>query len=126
MQIPCAIIGLAVSYVLYVVLTNFIRSWRHAALAREWSTQDPPVLKSRLPFGIDLVQRAMKSDKEQLFPVDAIERTQDAGAITYKYSTLGSTNIFTADEKNVQAILATQFPDYDLGPIDGGGISSLF
>jgi hypothetical protein len=46
-------------------------------------------------FGIDLVQRAMKSDKEMLFPVDAIARTKDAGAITYKYSILGSTNIFT-------------------------------
>lgn len=128
MQITYAIVGLAwvsVSYILYVVLTNFIQSWRHAALAREWSTQDPPVLKSRLPFGIDLVQRVMKSDKEMLFPVDAIARTKDAGAITYKYSTLGSTNIFTADEKNVQAILATQFPDYDLGPIRRGNFYPL-
>jgi cytochrome P450 len=128
MQIPYAIVGLCwatVSYVLYVVLTNVIRSWRHAALARKWSTQDPPVLKNRLPFGIDLVQRVMKSDKEKLFPVDAIERTKDAGAITYKYSTLGSTNIFTADEKNVQAILATQFPDYDLGPLRRGNFMPL-
>jgi len=128
MQIPYAIIGLAwviVSYVLYLVLTSFIQSRRHAALAKEWRTQDPPVLKSRLPFGIDLVQRVIKSDQEQLFPVDAINRCEDAGAITYKYSTLGSTNIFTADEKNVQAILATQFPEFDLGPIRRGNFFPL-
>lgn len=127
MQIPYAIALalITVSCFLYVVLSNFIRSWRHAALARKWSTQDPPVLKNRLPFGIDLVQRVMKSDKEMLFPVDAITRTEDAGAITYKYSTLGSTNIFTADEKNVQAILATQFPDYDLGPLRRGNFFPL-
>jgi hypothetical protein len=40
----------------------------------------------------------------------------DTGAITYKYSVLGNNNIFTADEKNIQAILATQFNDPDLGP----------
>jgi cytochrome P450 len=128
MQISYTIISLTwvtVSYVLYVVLTNFIRAWRHAALARQWSTQDPPVLKSRLPFGVDLVHRVMKSDKEMLFPVDAIARTKEAGAITYKYSTLGSTNIFTADEKNIQAILATQFPDYDLGPLRRGNFFPL-
>ncbi len=128
MQLSYAILGVAwvtVSYLLYVVLTNAIRSWRHAALAREWKTLEPPVLKSRLPFGIDLVQRVIKSDQDKLFPPDAIQRVEDAGAITYKYSTLGSTNIFTADEKNIQAILATQFPDFDLGPVRRGNFFPL-
>jgi cytochrome P450 len=128
MQVPYAIVGLAlvtVSYVLYIVLNSFIRSWRHAALGREWNTQDPPVLKSRLPFGIDLVQQAIKSDKEMLFPLYCIKRTKDAGALTYKYSILGSTNISTVDEKNVQAILATQFPDYDLGSVRRGNFFPL-
>jgi hypothetical protein len=128
MQFSHALIGLAwvtVSYIFYVVLASFIQSRRHAALAKEWRTQEPPALKTRLPFGIDLVQRVMKSDKEQLFPEDTIKRVEDAGAITYKYTTLGSTNIFTADERNVQAILATQFPDFDLGPIRRGNFFPL-
>lgn len=128
MQIRYAIAGLAlvtVSYVIYVILNSFIRSWRHAALARKWNTQDPPVLKSRLPFGIDLVHQAIKSDKEMLFPLYCIELTEKVGALTYKYSTLGSTNVSTVDEKNIQAILATQFADFDLGPVRRGNFFPL-
>ena len=37
---------------------------------------------------------------------------QENGSITFKYSILGANNLFTADEKNIQAILATQFDDF--------------
>ena len=128
MHLPIAVLGLgwlAVSYVVYTILASLVRLRRHIILAREWGTKDPPTQKNRLPFGIDQVQRALKADKDKLFPVDTIKRTKDVGAITFKYSVLGSTNFFTADEKNVQAILATQFSDFDLGPIRRGNFMPL-
>jgi hypothetical protein len=41
-----------------------------------------------------------------------VQRSLDVGAITYKYQVLGATNISTSDEKNIQAMLATQFADF--------------
>ncbi|KFY20944.1 hypothetical protein V491_03293, partial [Pseudogymnoascus sp. VKM F-3775] len=50
------------------------------------------------------------------FPVELERRSAQVGANTYLYSTMGSTNLFTVDEKNIQAILATQFAGFDIGP----------
>ncbi len=123
MHLPYAVVAVVwavVSYVIYAHITRVLTKRRQAALAREWKTQEPPVQKNRYPFGIDNVLRALKADKEKAFPTDTIKRTHDVGAITFKYSTLGSTNIFTADEKNIQALLASQFNDFELGPVRRG------
>jgi hypothetical protein len=119
MKLPVAIVAVfwaAGSYVIYLFLSRFLTSRRNAAKARELKCEDPPFQKNRYPLGIDQVIRAVNADKAKLFPLDQIQRTLDTGAITYKYSVLGNNNIFTADEKNIQAILATQFNDFDLGP----------
>ena len=119
MKLPVAIIAVfwaAGSYVIYLFLSRFLTSRRNATKARELKCEDPPFQKNRYPLGIDQVIRAVNADKAKLFPLDQIQRTLDTGAITYKYSVLGNNNIFTADEKNIQAILATQFNDFDLGP----------
>ena len=39
------------------------------------------------------------------------------GALTFQTSVLGATTIVTADEKNIQAILVTQFQDFDIGQV---------
>jgi len=119
MQLPIAIMALGwafVAYIIYLVLNSFVTSRRNAAKARELKCEEPPFQKNRYPLGVDNLLRAIEADKQKQFPVDAIQRTADTGAITYRYSILGNKNIFTADEKNVQAILATQFNDFDLGP----------
>jgi hypothetical protein len=111
-----AVFWAAGSYVIYLFLSRFLTSRRNAAKARELKCEDPPFQKNRYPLGIDQVIRAVNADKAKLFPLDQIQRTLDTGAITYKYSVLGNNNIFTADEENIRAILATQFNDFDLGP----------
>jgi hypothetical protein len=119
MELPIAIVAVfwaAGSYVIYLFLSRFLTSRRNAAKARELKCEDPPFQKNRYPLGIDQVIRAVNADKAKLFPPDQIRRCSDTGAITYKYSVLGNNNIFTADEKNIRAILATQFNDFDLGP----------
>jgi cytochrome P450 len=44
------------------------------------------------------------------------ERFKQMGCYTYKFNTLSATMITTADPENIQAILATKFTDFDLGP----------
>ncbi|CZR57403.1 probable cytochrome P450 52A12 [Phialocephala subalpina] len=117
--------GLA--YIIYLVVTGILVTRRNAAKARELKCEPAPVQKNRWPLGVDQIVRAIKADKAKLFPVDAIKRIHDVGAgvNTYQWSIFGSPNFFTADEKNIQAILATQFPDFDLGPLRRGNFWPL-
>jgi cytochrome P450 len=122
------LIGLAsalTAYILFVVVSSILQSRRNAAVARELKCEEPPAQKNRLPFGIDQVRRSLKADREKIFPIDSLKRVEEVGAITFKYANLGSANIITADEKNVQAILATQFNDFCLGPIRRGNFFPL-
>jgi hypothetical protein len=115
MQLPLEISLVALAaYILYLFVSNVVISRQNAAHARKLGCKEPPVQKNRYPLGIDNLLRAIAADKAKQFPVDTIKRTVDNGAITYKYALLGSTNYFTADEKNIQTILATNFSDWDV------------
>lgn len=100
------------AYLLYFFVSLLLTSRRRAARARELKCEEPPFQKNRYPFGIDNLLRALAADRVKLFPVDMIQRALDVRAITYRYSILGTTNITTSDEKNIQAMLATQFSDF--------------
>jgi cytochrome P450 len=131
MLLPLEILLVAsTAYVVYLIVSHFIASRRNAAKARQLGCEEPALQKNRYPLGIDNLLRAIAADKAKLFPVDSIKRTVDNGSITYKYTLLGTTNYFTADEKNIQTMLATGFNDWDLGanrrgnfyPLLGNGI----
>lgn len=102
------------AYIIYLVVVHLVSSHRNAAKARELGCKEPPIQRNRYPLGIDNLLRAIAADKARIFPLDMIQRTVDVGAITYKYTLLGSTNFFTADEKNIQTMLATNFNDWDV------------
>jgi hypothetical protein len=115
MELPFALIALAwaiVAYIIYSSLNLILTSRRHARMARELKCEEPPFQHNKYPGGIDNILRALAADKEKQFPVDMIQRAVDAGSITYRYSILGATNVTTSDEKNIQALLATQFADF--------------
>jgi len=119
MRLLGAFISLAwtvAAYLSYKVISSFLGARQNASKARQLNYEEPPELKSRYPFGIDLLLRYIAADGAKLFPVDSIQRPIDAGGFTYKYSILGNRVIVSADPKNIQALLATQFNDFDLGP----------
>lgn len=120
MQVLASLALPLAAFTLYAVASTFIRSHRNAAKARALKCEEPRIQKNRYPFGIDNLLRALNADKAQRFPVDMIQRTIDNDAITYRYSIIGSTNIFTADPKNIQAILATNFDDFGAGVLVAG------
>lgn len=115
----------AVAYIIYSVATSILTKRRHAAKALSLKCQDPPLQKNSLPFGIDALLRALDADKNKQFPADVVKRSKENNAITYKYSILGVEQFVTHDEKNIQAILATQFEDFDLGPLRRGNFFPL-
>ncbi|KAL2126695.1 hypothetical protein VTI74DRAFT_388 [Chaetomium olivicolor] len=123
MAVPLAVTALfwaAASCVLYNIVSSFAASRREAAKARALGCEEPPFEKNRWPLGIDNLLRALRADRAQHFPEDLIKRFETLGTNTYRYQVLGARNLRTADPKNIQAILATQFSDFDLGPTRRG------
>lgn len=68
------------------------------------------------------------ADKAQQFPDMLQQRERDMCELTgrqcstFKQSLLGQTMYFTSDPKNIQAMLATQFNDFGLGPARRGNM----
>ncbi|KAL5348540.1 hypothetical protein ACLOAV_005956 [Pseudogymnoascus australis] len=119
MALPLAFLGIIyvlVSYVGYRLLQSVLTKRHNSRRARELKCLDPPTLSSNRILGIDHLKTALAADKNKEFPVEMARRRDQVGAETFLYSTMGSTQIFTSDEKNIQAILATQFKDFIIGP----------
>ncbi|OOQ84751.1 Cytochrome P450 52A13 [Penicillium brasilianum] len=72
---------------------------------------------SRLPLGIDLVKRYMDTMEEQILQNDDLVLYEELDQRpTWNQNLLGTWHHITSDPKNVQAMLATQFKDFELGP----------
>ncbi|KAF2459643.1 putative cytochrome P450 family protein [Lineolata rhizophorae] len=115
--------------VIYSLISSFVRRRQHARLARQLGCEPPPIL----PTGFLGIRRAitmMKAQqKRQLQDAFLNERNamQKMGkpCNTLKVEFLNQTLMVTYDPKNVQALLATQFKDFALGPIRFGGFYPL-
>lgn len=74
------------------------------------------------PLGLQLIVSWAKYAKEirmldgltEMFQL--VSRTEGRHVTTFKYGAVGSSKIFTMDPKNIQAVLATQFEDFEIGP----------
>jgi cytochrome P450 len=64
---------------------------------------------------MDLVKRVLQADREQRTPDFVAARFEAMGRYTWGISVLGTSNLITADPRNVQALLATQFDDFIMG-----------
>ncbi|EFQ35175.1 cytochrome P450 [Colletotrichum graminicola] len=86
-----------------------------ARRARKLSCRPTPLEPSSLPLGIDTVLSSLRADREQRTPDHVAARFAALGAYTFRISLLGTTNLVTADPRNIQALLATQFSDFGMG-----------
>jgi cytochrome P450 len=79
-------------------------------------------------MGYKNVRAMQEADKQRLFPDLLLHRQETINQLkgrvcsTHRQYILGQTQYFTCDPKNVQAILATQFQDFDLGPARRGNM----
>ncbi|EXJ60322.1 hypothetical protein A1O7_04474 [Cladophialophora yegresii CBS 114405] len=125
-------LGLFGFSVVYFIIASFLSNRYHARKARELGCQPAWERPYRLPLGIDLVKEVMDADKNHVVPnyfLDVYNNKAGKRA-TWSQNMLGSYGYVTSDPKNVQAILATQFNDFELGearrgnffPMLGNGI----
>ncbi|CCD56254.1 similar to cytochrome P450 alkane hydroxylase [Botrytis cinerea T4] len=127
-----AVITVFVSYVVYIIVNNLLQSHLRRVKAKKLNCKNPPAQKNDLPLGIDQIFRALKFLAAQNFPSEQQKEFKKVNALTYSNSVLGRDGFTTIDEKNIQAVLGTQFPDFDLSsqradnfiPFLGSGIFS--
>lgn len=76
------------------------------------------VRRSRWPLGIDNLTRILTAIKENNLQNDDIAVYEEMGCpSTWVQSILGVWYHTTVDPENIKAILATQFKDFELGPL---------
>ena len=117
-------------YVLYNIIRWIIVNRHHAIKADHLGCKPPPRLPYRFPLALDLIYESLAADRAKVFPDAIVERMEKVGAPTYSITAIFEEMVFTADSLNIQAILATQFNDFNLGdlrrnnffPLLGNGI----
>ena len=121
------------SYILYSLIVKIVTDRRHAAEAKRLGCKPVQHRQNNWVFGIKRVTEAIQADKAKLFPDLVVARFAQAGVPTFAYTILGIEGFLTIEPKNIQAILATQFQDFELGdvrrnnfmPLLGNGIFTL-
>ncbi|KAK2933643.1 Cytochrome P450 [Fusarium oxysporum f. sp. vasinfectum] len=112
-RIPLYILLLAVLLSLHL-LKLLCKNVPHAHRARQRGCLPAPLELSKLPFGIDTLLASLRADRDQLTPDHVANRFAALGVYTFRMSILGTTNLVTAESRNVQVILATQFNDFSM------------
>jgi len=132
------ILGFAAAAVVLHIIRLGFASWQHSRKAKSLGCGNLPLFPCKDPLGIDNLKQTLAADKEKLLPQLSERRVQIISDQENRYVTsfilrnLGRNHIFTIDPKNIQAVLATQFKDFELGqarhasmhPLLGTGIVS--
>ena len=121
-------LGLLITYKLVSIL---ITSHRHALRAKQMGCQSPPKYLKDDFLGLRALKEMSAAHEDKRTTDYLIERrsrisaTEGRRVDTFGSTTLFRSNVFTVDPKNIQAVLATQFEDFGLGPIRRGNFHSL-
>jgi hypothetical protein len=129
-------LGVLAAFVVYQVVTSLVARRRHASQARDMGCKPAPEFPINDFLGIGSVKEIIAADKQKLVPDLFVARQNQMGALegrrvdTFAISQFLKTNFVTSDPKNIQALLAHQFNDFDLGsqrrdnffPLLGNGI----
>ena len=112
----------SLSTVFLAVVLIYLFHWISTSIsnsihARRLGCKPAFVRPFRFPFGIDILKRCIDATREQIIQNDDLVLYNELGCRpTWKQNILGNWHHVTADPKNIQAILATQFKDFELGP----------
>ncbi|KAA8650482.1 hypothetical protein EYZ11_007663 [Aspergillus tanneri] len=107
------LIGLNLLWSIFTVL-------RHAQNARKLRCGSIPKYPSDL-LGISTLKEILQADKEKMIPpllcrrVEKMSVREKRTVETFRLVQMGRNSIFTCDPKNIQALLTTQFKDFELG-----------
>jgi len=115
MQTHLLIIGASLLLLIHLTNTLVIKPLGNYLKSRNLGCGPVPVEPYHLPFGIDTIRRSLLADREQRTPDFIFSRFMAMNRYTWAISLLGTTNLITAEPRNIQALLATQFDDFIMG-----------
>ena len=115
-------LGLLGVSIVYFIIASFFSNRYHARKARELGCLPAWERPHRYPLALDLLQEVMKADKDKVIPNYFLDvyNNKTGKRSTWQQNMLGDLGYVTSDPKNVQAILATQFNDFELGELRRG------
>lgn len=119
------------AFVVYSVVSSISTKRRHAALARALHCEPAPIEHRSDPFALVNLVKLMWAHRNDR-TLDYLRGVFDDTSLrarrtvsTYDSTILGDKVFFTSDPKNIQAMLATQFKDFELGRIRTGAFAPL-
>jgi hypothetical protein len=124
-------LGALAAFVLYKVVSSISTSYRHAAAAKRLGCKSVPTFPSPDPLGIINIIRLIQSNNAGRLCAffkdrfDTVSLQEGRTALTYQAHLARNWLFFTCDPKNIQALLATQFKDFELGPVRAGTFGPL-
>ncbi|KAF2092447.1 cytochrome P450 family protein [Rhizodiscina lignyota] len=116
-----SIVALAlVAWAVHYAVTSAL----HARRARQWGCRAPPFKGHNWFLGVDNVLAMDKADKACQLPQFLYDEHVEMGCSTFAEGFIGDVFI-TYEPKNIQAILATQFQDFEIGQRRRGALLPL-
>lgn len=110
------ILSLLGTYIIYKLILSLLVTHHNRLTAARLNCLPAPVQPNTLPLGLDHILTALHAIKTKTFPSYLLTRSSTL-PLTFSTSILGVSRLFTADIPNIQALLATQFEDFDLGEV---------
>jgi hypothetical protein len=105
------------AFVVYVFANSYLTNHRHARRAGALGCKPPRWRPYRWPLGTDMLWSMIQADKAQVLPDEFVRVANELGVSTWEQSLFGDPSFVTTDPKNIQAILATQFSDFEIGEV---------
>ncbi|KAK5082186.1 hypothetical protein LTR05_007329 [Lithohypha guttulata] len=105
-------------YLLYAFVASYYQAWRYEQTAAAKGCKRAPMRPYKYPGGLDMIARIFQADARHQIP-NEFERIcfqEMQGKTTFEQYLFGGLVFFTIDPENIQAILAKQFNDFELGP----------
>lgn len=115
------IVGFAAAALVLHLIRLVLNSWQLSRKARQLGCGGLPRFPCKDPIGYGNLKQSLAADKSNSIPtlaenrVRIVSEQENRYAPTFTLRMIGLDNIFTVDPKNVQAMLATQFKDFELG-----------
>lgn len=115
------LLGFATAALVLQIIRLAVNSWQHSRKARQLGCSSPPRFPCRDPIGYGNLKQSLAADKAKCIPkmaekrVEIMSERENRHVTTFTLDMMGVDNVFTVDPKNVQALLATQFKDFELG-----------
>ncbi|KAG4441990.1 hypothetical protein IFR05_002516 [Cadophora sp. M221] len=111
------ILSLLGVFILYKLTQSILLSHHNRLTSNRLNCLPVTIQPNSLPLGIDHILDALHSINSKNFPSYLLDRSSSFPHLTFSTTVLGTSRLFTVDIPNIQALLATQFEDFDLGEV---------